>query len=50
MAKEHGFDNINMDLIVGLPNEGKSDLAYSLDEIKKLQARIFNCSYVSFQT
>lgn len=35
-AKELAFDNINMDLIIGLPGEGLEDVLYTLDEIKKL--------------
>ena len=49
MAKEHGFDNINMDLIVGLPNEGKSDLAYSLEQIKKLQPESLTVHMLAFK-
>jgi len=36
MAREVGLDNINMDLIVGLPNESTEDVALTLDEISKL--------------
>ena len=36
MAREMGFDNINMDLIVGLPGEGKEEVEYTLKEIQKL--------------
>ena len=36
LARECGFDNINMDLIVGLPGETKSDVQYTLDEVNKL--------------
>lgn len=49
MAKEHGFDNINMDLIVGLPNEGKDDLAYSLAQIKKLQPESLTVHMLAFK-
>ncbi len=35
-AREMGFDNINMDLIIGLPGEGKKEVAYTLCEVKKL--------------
>ena len=37
MARELGFDNINMDLIVGLPGESVKDVKDTLEEIKKLQ-------------
>lgn len=36
MARELGFDNINMDIILGLPGEMEEDVAYTVDEIKKL--------------
>ena len=36
LAREEGFDNINMDIIVGLPDETKEDVMHTLDEIKKL--------------
>lgn len=36
MAREVGHDNINMDIIIGLPGETKDDVAYTLQEIHKL--------------
>ncbi len=36
MAREIGFDNINMDIILGLPGEMEEDVAYTTEEIKKL--------------
>lgn len=36
MARQIGFDNINMDIILGLPGEMEEDVAYTVDEIKKL--------------
>lgn len=36
MARELGFDNINMDLIVGLPGEDAVKVAHTLEEIEKL--------------
>lgn len=36
MARELGFDNINMDLIAGLPMETVEDFAYTLQEIQKM--------------
>ncbi len=36
MAREEGFDNINMDIIVGLPGEDIDDLKNTLSEIEKL--------------
>lgn len=37
MARETGHENINMDMIVGLPGEGKADVAHTLEEIDKLK-------------
>ena len=37
MAKETGFDIINMDLIAGLPDETPEDFMYSLNEVIKLK-------------
>lgn len=36
MAREAGFDNINMDIILGLPGEIESSVQHTIDEIKKL--------------
>lgn len=36
LARETGHDNINMDLIVGLPEENLEDVKTTLDEIKEL--------------
>lgn len=36
MARELGFDNINMDLIAGLTGENIDDFRYTLSEIEKL--------------
>ncbi|HOA79873.1 MAG TPA: coproporphyrinogen dehydrogenase HemZ [Defluviitaleaceae bacterium] len=36
MAREAGFDNINMDIILGLPGEDTKNVSYSMSEIKKL--------------
>ena len=36
MAREMGFDNINMDLIAGLPGEDRKDMKATLEEVKKL--------------
>ena len=34
LARELGFDNINMDLIVGLPEETIDDVRQTMEEIK----------------
>ena len=36
MARDIGFDNINMDIILGLPGEMEEDVTYTVEEIKKL--------------
>jgi oxygen-independent coproporphyrinogen-3 oxidase len=36
-AREAGHDNINMDIIIGLPGEGKADVAHTLAEIDQLK-------------
>ena len=37
MARELGFDNINMDLIAGLPGETRADMEDTLNQIKELR-------------
>lgn len=37
LAREEGFDNINMDIILGLPRETEEDVAYTVNEIEKLR-------------
>lgn len=36
LARELGFDNINMDLIVGLPGEEKAEVEYTMQQLQKL--------------
>ena len=36
MAREMGFDNINMDIILGLPGETEDDVTYTIEKIKEL--------------
>lgn len=36
LAREIGFDNINMDLILGLPGELEADVQYTIDEVVKM--------------
>lgn len=36
LARESGFDNINMDIILGLPGENEEDVRYTISEIEKL--------------
>lgn len=37
LAREVGFDNINMDFILGLPGEDKSDVENSMNEVLKMK-------------
>ncbi len=37
LARELGFDNINMDLIMGLPGEDIEDVRQTMEELKKLK-------------
>ena len=37
LARKMNFSNINMDLIVGLPGEGKEELKLTLEEVQDLQ-------------
>lgn len=37
LAREVGFDNINMDLILGLPGEGEEDVKRTIDIVKELK-------------
>ncbi len=36
LAREAGFDNINMDIILGLPGETSEDVQYTIDVIREL--------------
>lgn len=36
LARELGFDNINMDIIIGLPNEGEKEVINTCEMLKKL--------------
>ena len=36
MARELGFDNINMDIIMGLPGEGVAEVTHTLEVLKEL--------------
>ena len=36
LAKEVGFENINMDLILGLPGEGEAQVAATIEQVKEL--------------
>lgn len=49
LARSMGLDNINMDLIIGLPNEGMKELEYSLAETEKLLPESLTVHTLSFK-
>ncbi|KQL48855.1 coproporphyrinogen III oxidase [Brevibacillus choshinensis] len=49
LAMEMGLTNINMDLIIGLPNEGVAELAHSLQEVEKLMPASLTVHTLSFK-
>ena len=49
LAKDIGIENVNMDLIVGLPSEGKEELARSLDYVKDLQPESLTVHMLAFK-
>lgn len=49
LAREAGMNNINMDLIIGLPNEGVEEFQHSLDESAKMQPESLTVHTLSFK-
>nr|WP_248927358.1 coproporphyrinogen III oxidase [Paenibacillus hamazuiensis] len=49
LAREMGLDNINMDLIIGLPNEGLKELEHTLSETEKLMPESLTVHTLSFK-
>ncbi|QDQ00136.1 coproporphyrinogen III oxidase [Lysinibacillus fusiformis] len=49
LARESGMNNINMDLIIGLPNEGTYEFKHSLDESEKMQPESLTVHTLSFK-
>lgn len=49
LAMEMGLTNINMDLIIGLPNEGMEEMRYSLAEVEKLLPTSLTVHTLSFK-
>ncbi|MGM9570668.1 MAG: coproporphyrinogen dehydrogenase HemZ [bacterium] len=43
LAREMGFNNINMDLIIGLPGEKLADAAYTLDFMQQFSPESITC-------
>ena len=49
LARAHGMNNINMDLIIGLPGEGPEEFRHSLDETAKLMPESLTVHTLSFK-
>ncbi|WP_141433108.1 coproporphyrinogen III oxidase [Bacillus sp. 03113] len=49
LARQMGMDNINMDLIIGLPGEGVKEFSYTLNETKKLLPESLTVHTLSFK-
>ncbi|WP_404431864.1 coproporphyrinogen III oxidase [Sutcliffiella horikoshii] len=49
LAREMGMNNINMDLIIGLPGEGVGQFAHTLDETEKLMPESLTVHTLSFK-
>ncbi|MFS0782988.1 coproporphyrinogen III oxidase [Bacillus sp. 1P06AnD] len=49
LAREMGMNNINMDLIIGLPGEGTEEFQHSLDETEKLMPESLTVHTLSFK-
>lgn len=50
LSRNMGMKNINMDLIIGLPNEGMEEFQHSLDETEKMQPESLTIHTLSFKT
>jgi len=49
LAREHQMNNINMDLIIGLPNEDRTHVLHSLNEVDKLRPESITVHTLSFK-
>jgi oxygen-independent coproporphyrinogen III oxidase len=49
LAREMGMNNINMDLIIGLPGEGMAEFTHSLEETEKLMPESLTVHTLSFK-
>jgi coproporphyrinogen dehydrogenase HemZ len=49
LSREMGMKNINMDLIIGLPNEGIEEFKHSLAETEKMQPESLTVHTLSFK-
>lgn len=50
LARELGFNSINMDIILGLPNENDRDAEHTIDEIIKLRPDNITVHSLSYKT
>jgi len=50
LARTIGFNSINMDIILGLPNEDDSDAEHTIDEIIKLRPENITVHSLSYKT
>ncbi len=49
LAREMGMSNINMDLIIGLPGEGRKEFSHTLNETEKLMPESLTVHTLSFK-
>jgi len=49
LAREMGMDNINMDLIIGLPGEGMAEFAHTLEKTAELMPESLTVHTLSFK-
>lgn len=49
LAREMGLNNINMDLIIGLPNEGVKELTHSLEQTERFMPESLTVHTLSFK-
>lgn len=49
LSREMGMNNINMDLIIGLPGEDRRQLAHSLEQVEKLMPESLTVHTLSFK-
>lgn len=49
LARELGLNNINMDLIIGLPNEGMKELSHTLEQTARLLPESLTVHTLSFK-
>ncbi|CAM3649249.1 coproporphyrinogen III oxidase [Mesobacillus zeae] len=49
LSREAGMNNINMDLIIGLPGEGKQEFSHTLAETEKLMPESLTVHTLSFK-